>query len=375
LSDLDVRRGSRKIWRQSHYILRLRYAPLRMTIYNMKKRLEQLRKDALAAFEKATDPASIQKLETQFLGRKAELAKLSKEMKALASAERPLVGKLINDIKKDISDIIQKKKSVSKSGTQSSVAFDHTLPGITPVVGHVHPIIQFLEKIEDIFTTMGYEVVEGPELETQEYNFDLLNVPEDHPSRDIQDTFYVDKNDKRGRPLVLRTHTSPVQIRAMKTRKPPVRLLVPGRVFRNERTDAGHESTFYQCEALVIDRGIRVTDLIGTLELFLKRLYGEDVKIRVRPHFYPFTEPSMDVDMSCLLCGGSGCVFCKQSGWIETLGAGMVHPHVLVNMKVDPKKYSGFAFGLGIDRLMMLYYGVDDIRLSYSGDLRFIEQF
>ncbi len=341
----------------------------------MKKRLEQLRKDAMAAFEKATDGATIEKLQTQFLGRKAELGRISKEMKFLASAERPAVGKLINDIKKDIIDIIQKKQSVAPAGAARSSKFDHTLPGIIPNVGHLHPVTIFLEKIEDIFTKMGYEVVEGPELETQEYNFDLLNVPRDHPSRDIQDTFYVSKVDKRGRPLVLRTHTSPVQVRAMKTRKPPVRLLVPGRVFRNERTDAGHETTFYQVEGLVIDRAISVTDLMGTLELFLKRLYGEDVKIRVRPHFYPFTEPSMDIDLSCLLCGGKGCSFCKQSGWIETLGSGMVHPNVLKNMNVDPAKWSGFAFGLGIDRLMMLYYGVDDIRLSYGGDLRFIEQF
>lgn len=341
----------------------------------MKKRLEQLRKDALAAFEKATDPETLAKLEKEFLGRKAELARISKEMKALAVAERPVIGKLINDLKRDISDIIQKKKSVTKSGAPQSSRFDHTLPGIAPARGHLHPITLFLEKIEDIFVKMGYEVVEGPEMETQEYNFDLLNVPRDHASRDIQDTFYVSKADKRGRPLVLRTHTSPVQIRAMRTRKPPVRLLVPGRVFRNERTDAGHETTFYQVEGLVIDRAIRVTDLIGTLELFLKRLYGPTVKIRVRPHFYPFTEPSMDIDMSCLLCNGRGCSFCKQSGWIETLGSGMVHPNVLRTMNVDPAKWSGFAFGLGIDRLMMLYYGVDDIRLSYGGDLRFLEQF
>ncbi|MBI2636886.1 MAG: phenylalanine--tRNA ligase subunit alpha [Parcubacteria group bacterium] len=341
----------------------------------MKKRLEQLRKDALAAFERATDPATIEKLQTQFLGRKAELARISKEMKALAASERPIIGKLINDVKKDISDIIQKKKSVALVGASRRTTFDHTLPGIAPAAGHLHPITQFLEKIEDIFVKMGYEVVEGPELETQEYNFDLLNVPEDHPSRDIQDTFYVSKTDRRGRPLVLRTHTSPVQIRALESRKPPVRLLVPGRVFRNERTDAGHETTFYQVEGLVIDRAISVTDLMGTLELFLKRLYGESVKIRVRPHFYPFTEPSMDIDMSCLLCTGRGCAFCKQTGWIETLGSGMVHPNVLRTMRVDPAQWSGFAFGLGIDRLMMLYYGVDDIRLSYGGDLRFIEQF
>ncbi len=339
----------------------------------MKDKLEKIRKQALEAFEKATDSESIFNLEKKFLGRKAELAELAKEITNLSAAEKPLVGKLINDVKRDISAILEQKRQAL--GGQKNADFDHTLPGLKPQLGHIHPITQFLEKIEDIFSRMGYEVVEGPEMESQQYNFDLLNVPKDHPSRDIQDTFYLDIKDKDNLPLVLRTHTSPVQIRAMEERQPPVRLLVPGRVFRNEATDAGHESTFYQCEGLVIDKGIRVTDLIGTLELFIKRLFGESAKIRVRPHFYPFTEPSIDVDMSCLLCGGASCAFCKKSGWIETLGAGMVHPSVLRNMKIDPKIYSGFAFGLGIDRLMMLYYGVDDIRLSYSGDLRFIEQF
>ena len=340
----------------------------------MKKKLEQIHKDAIKALKEASDSTTLEKLEKKYLGRKAELAKLSKDIKDLAQKERPLVGKLINDIKKDISAIIQEKRS-GAGAEKKSAKFDHTLPGINPNVGHLHPITQFLEKIEDIFMKMGYEIVEGPELESQKYNFDLLNFPKDHPTRDIQDTFYVDKDDSQGRPYLLRTHTSNVQIHAMKTRKPPVRVLVPGRVFRNERTDAGHESTFYQCEALVIDENIRITDLIGTLEMFIKRLFGDDVNIRVRPHFYPFTEPSIDIDMSCLLCDGEGCAFCKKSGWIETLGAGMVHPNVLKNMKVDPNKYSGFAFGLGIDRLMMLYYQVDDIRLSYGGDLRFIEQF
>lgn len=340
----------------------------------MKDALEKIRKQALEALEKVTDPESLFNVEKKFLGRKAELAELSKKLKDLAQAERPAIGKLLGDVKADISAIVQKRRQ-ELGGGKKDTAFDRTLPGIAPKRGHMHPITQFLEKIEDIFIRMGYEVVEGPEMELQEYNFDLLNVPEDHPSRDIQDTFYVDKKDAKGRPYVLRTHTSPVQIRAMETRKPPVRLLVPGRVFRNEATDAGHETTFYQVEGLVIDKNISMTDLIGTLELFIKRLYGEDVKIRVRPHFYPFTEPSIDIDMSCLLCAGAGCAFCKKSGWIETLGAGLVHPNVLKNMRVNPKEYSGFAFGLGIDRLMMLYYGVDDIRLSYGGDVRFLEQF
>ncbi len=339
----------------------------------MKDKLEKIRKQALEAFEKATDSESIFNLEKKFLGRKAELAELAKEITKLSAAEKPLIGKLINDIKRDISAILEQKRA--QMGGQQAAEFDKTLPGLKPQLGHIHPITQFLEKIEDIFVRMGYEIVEGPEAETQAYNFDLLNVPMDHPARDMQDTFYLEIKGDDGLPMVLRTHTSAIQVRAMQTRKPPVRFLVPGRVFRNEATDAGHETTFYQCDALVIDKGVRVTDLIGTLDLFIKRLFGEDVKIRVRPHFYPFTEPSIDVDMSCLLCAGKGCAFCKQSGWVETLGGGMVHPNVLRNMKVDPKVYSGFAFGLGIDRLMMLYYGVDDIRLSYSGDLRFIEQF
>jgi len=344
----------------------------------MKSKLEQIRKDALKALKDAKDSNTIEKLENKFLGRKANLAKLSKQIKDLAKSERPLVGKLINDIKKDISAIIQEKKKesgkFSAKGRPAS-GWDHTLSGIDPKAGHLHPITQFLEKIEDIFIKMGYEVLEGPELESQKYNFDLLNFPKDHPSRDIQDTFYVDKDDAQNQPYLLRTHTSNVQIHAMKTRKPPVRVLAPGRVFRNERTDAGHESTFYQCEGFVIDKNIHITDLIGTLELFIKRLYGDDANIRVRPHFFPFTEPSIEVDMSCLLCEGKGCSFCKRSGWVEALGSGMIHPNVLKNMGVDSKKYSGFAFGLGIDRLMMLYYMVNDIRLSYSGDLRFIEQF
>jgi phenylalanyl-tRNA synthetase alpha chain len=302
------------------------------------------------------------------------LTELVKQIGGLAAKERPLVGALINEIKRDITALVAKRRQELGQETAGQY-FDYTLPGIKSPPGHLHPLTQFLEKIEAIFIGLGYETVEGPEMESQPYNFDLLNVPKDHPARDIQDTFYLDIKDEPGSPLVLRTHTSPVQVRAMETRRPPVRLLVPGRVFRNEATDAGHETSFYQCEGLVIDKNIAVTDLIGTLSLFLKRLYGEPVKIRVRPHYYPFTEPSMDIDMSCLLCAGNGCSFCKHSGWIETLGAGMVHPQVLKNMKIDPAVWSGFAFGLGIDRLMMLYHGIDDIRLSYSGDLRFIEQF
>jgi phenylalanyl-tRNA synthetase alpha chain len=227
---------------------------------------------------------------------------------------------------------------------------------------------------------MGFEVVTGPELEEAKYNFDLLNIPKDHPSRDVWDTFYVagtktvDIRHKTS-DLLLRTHTSPIQIRAMEKRKPPVRLIVPGRVFRHEATDAGHETTFYQVEGLVIDKDIKITDLIGTIKIFLQSLFGKNVKTRVRPHFYAFTEPSMDFDMSCLLCAGKGCTVCGQSGWLEMMGSGMVHPKVLKNMGVDSQKFTGFAFGMGIDRFMMLYYGIDDIRLSFQNDLRFLKQF
>lgn len=340
----------------------------------MKAQLQKLKKEALAQIARAGTALDLEAIEKQFLGRKAELANLFKQIKNLAESEKPVLGQLVNDVKRDVSTLVQKRREELGAAGEEEI-FDYTLPGLSMGRGHQHPLTQFLEKIEEIFVGLGYEIVEGPEAEEQKYNFDLLNMPEDHPNRDIQDTFYLDKKDAQGRRLVLRTHTSPMQIRAMETRRPPARLLVPGRVFRNESTDAGHETTFYQCEGLVIDKGIRVTDLIGTLDLFIKRLYGAKTKIRVRPHFYPFTEPSLDVDMSCLLCNGAGCSFCKQSGWIETLGSGMVHPQVLRNMKVDPAQFSGFAFGLGVDRLMMLYYGVDDIRLSYSGDLRFSEQF
>ena len=294
----------------------------------MKDQLEKIRQQALAALDRATDPDTLLNLEKKFLGRKAELAELSKKIASLSLSEKPLVGKLINDVKRDISAIVERKRA-ELGGEKRGADFDRTLPGLKPQLGHIHPITKFLGKIEDIFVKMGYEVVEGPEMETQAYNFDLLNIPQDHPARDIQDTFFVDIKDKAGRPYVLRSHTSPVQIRAMATRQPPAHLLVPGRVFRNEATDAGHETTFYQCEGLVIDKNIRITDLIGTLELFIKRLYGDDAKIRVRPHFFPFTEPSIEVDMSCLLCHGAGCPFCKKSGWIETLGSGLVHPQVL----------------------------------------------
>ncbi len=336
----------------------------------MKKQLEQFKTQALEAIKKASTADELENVSISLTGRKSKLASLMKQLPSLPKQEKPVIGRLANQIKQDITKAINEKKD--SLGAQEELEADEltiTWPAANKELGHLHPITQFLQKVEDIFLSMGFEVIEGPEAELPKYNFDLLNIPKNHPARDAWDTFYVEGG------FLMRTHTSPVQLRAMEKRKPPVRLIVPGRVFRNEATDAGHETNFYQCEGLVIDKGITVSNLIYTLDSFLKQIYGAKVKTRVRPEFYPFVEPGMDVDMRCLICGGDGCSVCKQRGWLEMLGSGMVHPTVLKNMGVDPKEYSGFAFGLGIDRLMMLYYGINDIRLSYNGDLRFLEQF
>ena len=336
----------------------------------MKEKLQQLRKKALEELNRIKDLELLGNFEIKYLGRKGELTGILRQLKDLPAAEKPVIGKLANEIKNEINEAIKvAKRILGVSEKVSASVLDMTWPGKKKELGHLHPITQFLRKVDDIFISMGFEIVDGPEVETPEYNFDLLNIPKNHPARDAWDTFYVEGG------LLLRTHTSPVQLRSMKKRKPPIRLIAPGRVFRHEATDAGHETTFYQCEGLVIDQCITVANLIGTLEYFLKAVFGEKVKIRVRPEFYPFVEPGMDIDMQCLICQDKGCSVCKQRGWLEMLGSGMVHPTVLKNMGVDPEKYSGFAFGLGIDRLMMLYHGINDIRLSYRGDLRFLEQF
>ncbi|MBU1148604.1 phenylalanine--tRNA ligase subunit alpha [Patescibacteria group bacterium] len=342
----------------------------------MQKDLEQLKKSALAEIDTIKKSELLQKLEKKYLGRKGELTQVLRQLKDLSDDLKPVVGKLANEVKQDIEVALQEAQ-LKLSGKTDLTDFDLTLPGTKVQGGHLHPLTQVIRQINQIFTSMGYEIADGPEVETANNNFDLLNIPKNHPARDAWDTFYLEdgKDINDDDKLLLRTHTSPVQIRAMEGRKPPIRLIAPGRVFRHEATDSSHEATFYQVEGLVIGRGVRVTDLTGTLDLFLKKMFGDGVKTRVRPHHYPFTEPSLDVDMSCILCSGQGCPVCSQSGWLEMLGSGMVHPDVLTKMKVDPKKYSGFAFGIGIDRIMMLKYGIKDIRLSYSGDIRFLKQF
>ncbi len=344
----------------------------------MREKIEKIHQQAKADLGEVTSESDIQNLRNKYLGRKAELTRLLRDVKQLPPEERPQMGQLANRLRSEIEEALAGKK-FDQSGLVGNI--DITLPGKRLPVGHYHPLTRFLRKVKKVFSSMGFEIVDGPEVETAENNFDLLNIPKDHPARDMWDTFYVNRGKginrgkSTGSQLLLRTHTSPGQIRAMANRKPPVRIIVPGRVFRHEATDASHEAQFCQCEGLVIDKDVAVTDLIGTLKAFLNEMFGEDVKIRIRPEFYPFVEPGMDIDMSCILCSGKGCSVCSQRGWLEMLGSGMVHPTVLKNMKVDPKQYSGFAFGLGIDRLMMLYYGVQDVRLSYSNDLRFLKQF
>jgi len=342
----------------------------------MEKQLEKLREKAIAEIGQESKAGNLADLEKKYLGRKGELTKILRQLKDLSVELKPVIGKLANQVKEDIAQALAEAQLVL-ADKKTAQDFDRTLPGTKVHGGLLHPLTKVIREINSIFVAMGYEIASGPEIETALNNFDLLNIPKDHPARDAWDTFYLkdgrDLNDDNK--LLLRTHTSPVQIRAMKNRKPPVRLIAPGRVFRHEATDASHEATFYQVEGLVIDKNVHLTDLIGTLDIFLKKMFGEKVKTRVRPHHYPFTEPSLDVDMSCILCQGKGCPVCSQSGWLEMLGSGMVHPQVLQNMKINPEKYSGFAFGVGIDRLMMLKYGVKDIRLSYSGEIIFLKQF
>ena len=343
------------------------------------KKLDTLREDALMTVERVKTADDAERFRARYLGRKGEVNRLFKEFDSLGVADKKTIGERANAVKNELTERLETVLAILQSQGKKSALFDETIPGIPRELGSIHPITRFIAKITDIFIAMGFEIVEDREVETVEYNFDKLNIPADHPARDMWDTFYIKSqipNPKsQTSDIVLRTHTSPVQLRAMETRRPPVRLVVPGKCYRHEATDASHETNFYQLEGLVIDKGISVANMMYVVDQVLKRLFGAEVKIRIRPSFFPFVEPGHEVDMSCIICGSKGCSVCGGDGWIEMMGAGMVHPAVLSNMKADVKQYSGFAFGMGIDRLMMLYFGVDDIRLSYSGDLRFLKQF
>ncbi len=339
----------------------------------MREKLLKLREQALEQLEQATDLSEIENARIRFLGKKNELANMLKEIGSLPSDIRPEMGMVANRIRAEIEEKIEEVKSSLKEKVLESRLLiedtDVTIPSKTRVVGKRHPISLAMSEIEEIFMTMGFSIEEGPEVDTVENTFDKLNSPKYHPSREMSDTFYFSKD------VVLRTHTSTVQIRTMEKQKPPIRMVSLGRCFRYDTPDATHSPMFHQVEGLVVDKNINFANLKHTLETFVKLMFGEDTRAKFRPHNFPFTEPSAEVDISCFKCKGAGCSICKQEGWIEILGAGMVHPNVLRNCGIDPQEYSGFAFGMGIDRIAMLKYGVDDIRLFYENDLRFLKQF
>ena len=336
----------------------------------MKELLEKIWQSALEAIKSGSDAES---LRIRFLGKKGELTAVLRGMGALSPEERPKMGQLVNELREKIENAIAEKAAAEKENALKnkllSEKIDVTLPGNDLSVGHRHPIAETEKMMRDIFVGMGFSVVEGPEVEYDYYNFEALNLPKNHPARDTQDTFYITEN------ILLRSQTSPVQVRAMENSKPPIRIISPGRVYRADPADATHSPIFHQCEGLVVDKGITMGDLKGVLELFAKKMFGENTEIRFRPHHFPFTEPSAEVDVSCWECGGKGCRLCKGEGWIEILGAGMVHPFVLSNCGIDPDVYSGFAFGMGIERVALCRYGIDDLRLLYENDVRFLEQF
>ncbi len=339
----------------------------------MKQALEQIKAAADELIANAQSAAAVDELRVRFLGKKGELTAILKQMGKLSAEERPVIGALANDVREAITaDIARRTKELEDAALArrlSAETIDVTLPGALPAQGKRHPFEQVLNELKEIFLGMGFDVVSGPEVELDHYNFEMLNMPKSHPARDTQDTFYITEN------VLLRTQTSPMQIRVMERQKPPIRIVCPGRVYRSDEVDATHSPIFHQIEGLVVDKGITFSDLKGTLEMFIQKLYGEGTKVRFRPHHFPYTEPSAEMDMSCFKCGGTGCSMCKGEGWIEILGCGMVHPKVLENCGIDPEVYSGFAFGAGIERIVMMRYGIDDMRLLYENDLRFLKQF
>ncbi len=339
----------------------------------MRQKLEKIRTDAEEAIQNASSERALEDVRIRFLGKKGELTAILKMMGGLSPEERPAMGQLANEVRAQIEEKLHaaaetvKQKELEQRLKLEKV--DITMDGKRRELGRVHPLSATLEKLEEIFTGLGFTVVEGPEVETEYYNFEALNVPKDHPARDMQDTFYITDD------LLLRTQTSAAQIRSMENIKPPIRIICPGRVYRSDDVDATHSPVFHQVEGLVVDKGVTMCDLKGTLEVMVREIYGSDAKVKFRPSFFPFTEPSVEVDVSCPECGGKGCRVCKGAGWIEILGAGMVHPRVLAGCGIDPDVYSGFAFGIGLDRLTTTRHKVSDIRLLFENDMRFLKQF
>ncbi|MDQ0215455.1 phenylalanyl-tRNA synthetase alpha chain [Oikeobacillus pervagus] len=341
----------------------------------MEQKLKELQQEALQKVDQAEDLKQLNEVRVAYLGKKGPITEVLRGMGKLSPEERPKMGALANEVRESISSKIEAKQAeLEEAAIQKQLeeqSIDVTLPGRPIYSGNHHPLTRVVEEVEDLFISMGYTIAEGPEVEQDYYNFEALNLPKDHPARDMQDTFYITEE------ILMRTHTSPVQARTMKKHqgKGPVKIICPGKVYRRDHDDATHSHQFMQIEGLVVDENIRMSDLKGTLEVFAKKMFGEDREIRLRPSFFPFTEPSVEVDVSCFSCGGKGCSICKKTGWIEMLGAGMVHPNVLEMAGFDSKKYTGFAFGIGVERIAMLRYGIDDIRHLYANDIRFLKQF
>ncbi len=344
----------------------------------MKDMLIKIKEAAVAEIsgintDNADSAATLDSIRVKYLGKKGELTGVLRGMGQLSAEERPLVGQVANEVREFIEKSIEETKAViSKKEIQRRLAdevIDVTMPGTKSAAGKRHPLTQVLNEVKDIFIGLGFEIVRGPEVEYDYYNFEALNIPKNHPARDTQDTFYINDN------IVLRTQTSPMQVRVMEKKNPPIRILSPGRVYRSDTAEPTHRPVFHQIEGLVVDKGVTMADHKGTLELFAKKLYGENAKIRFRPHHFPFTEPSAEVDICCFECGGKGCRLCKGEGWIEILGAGMVHPKVLENCGIDTEIYSGFAFGLGLERIVMRRFDINDLRMFFENDLRFLKQF
>ena len=347
----------------------------------MKQQLEQIRQDAMAALEAAQTPAALEELRVKVLGKKGDLTAVLKQMGKLSAEERPVMGQIANSVRADIEQKLEERKTAIDAAVLeaklAAEAIDVTIPGEAVTLGHEHPMNKVLQEIKDIFVGMGYQIIDGPEIELADYNFTRLNIEEGHPSRDRSDTFYFNDDDS----VLLRTQTSPMQIRAMENAKPPICILAPGRVFRKDEADATHSPMFHQIEGLVVDENITMGDLKGALITIMSRIYGHDAQVRFRPHHFPFTEPSCEMDMQCHKCHGTGevdgqvCSTCHGEGWIELLGAGMVHPEVLLNCGIDPDKYSGFAFGIGLERTAMGRLKINDLRLIFDNDVRFLNQF
>ncbi len=339
----------------------------------MKDKILELTNEAKDSIQEVSELQALNDIRVKYLGKKGELTLVLRGMGDVSPEERPIIGSLINEAKEEIENLIKQKEENLRNAELNEQlkkeTIDVTFPSKQRGIGSIHPITKIIDEVKDIFLGLGYTVADGPEVETAHYNFDQLNTPLGHPARDLQDTFYITDD------IVLRSQTSPVQARVMENQKPPIKIICPGAVYRSDSVDATHSPVFHQIEGLIIDKHITMADLKGTLEIFAKKCLGENTKIRFRPHHFPFTEPSAEADVSCFVCGGKGCRVCKGEGWIELLGCGMVHPNVLRNCGISPEEYSGFAFGFGVERIAMAKYGIDDMRLLYENDVRFLKQF